>query len=125
MPTICRVYLISEGKTEEFIVNFSNVAFLLQEHKEVSEIVVVGPFDNHFVLSIKKGRIVYCSDDAVKKSIESEMKAVNFVTPPKLHSYTGIIQYVSTRTINIVSTSIMQAKEDIKKWTDAPLIKIA
>lgn len=124
----CMAYLIQNGENTEFIVNLKNLALFVQEHKYVSEIVVVGHYDNHFVLSFKEGKIDICSDPVVKKFIETEMKTVKFVNRPKLHSYKGFIQCLSVRTINISSTSLLEAEDDIQKWTIAPLkhlIKIA
>ncbi|QCJ45449.1 hypothetical protein FAY30_26250 (plasmid) [Bacillus sp. S3] len=128
MPTICRAFLINDGGTTEFIVNFTNLAIFVQEHINVSNIVVIGSFDNYFVLSVKKGKIENCSDSAVKKVIVTELSAVNYINRPILHSYKGFAQCQSVRTVNIASTSLMRAKEDFEKWTNAPLrnlIKIA
>lgn len=128
MSTICKAYLMNGEEITEFIVNFINLSVFVKEHRNVKDLVIIGPLDNHFVLSLKNGKIDYCSDSGVRKVIETELKQANEVERPKLHLYKGIAQYISINTINIASTSLLNAKDDLEKWTNAPLchlIKVA
>ncbi|RHW35951.1 hypothetical protein D1B31_17825 [Neobacillus notoginsengisoli] len=128
MPMACRAYLIHEGETTEIIVNINNLAVLVKEKSDISDIVVVGPFNNHFILNFKKGKIRFCSDPKVKEIVEAGLMKIDSESKTELFFYKGFIQYRSIQTVNICAASELQAKEVVQKWTSAPLkhlIKVA
>lgn len=121
---ICRAFLIEKKTLAEFLVNFSNLPAFLYLHKDIYEIIVIGPFENHFVLKRRNGKITFCNQPSVKSWIEQELKAFSKNEEPKLHLFQAFVNIPRVETVKIFSTSQGQAYKDFEKWSKVQPIKI-
>lgn len=127
MSKTCKAYLIENETNSDYLVNTNNLAAFLYQHRAVKEIVVTGVFfDTSFVLSMKKGAILFCSDELVKCALELEMSDFQ-EQAPHLYLYEVLVNACRLDTVKIFSDSRWQAMKDFTQWSKFPplMIKLA
>lgn len=120
MPITCKAYIVEKNYSVEFIVNLNNLSSFIQEHNNGKEIVVVGPYHYHFVLSCKGKKVNYCTNSIIKLRIEKEL--ANKKTG--LHLFQASMSGSGLQQVFIYSTSNEQAKQDLQQWTMIPFSKV-
>lgn len=120
MPNICKAYLIEDESNSDFLVNTNNLATFLHQHRDIQEIVVTG---QHFVLSMKKGEILYCSDESIRSALELELGEFK-VQVPHLYLYEVLVNACRLDTVKVFSDSRWQALNDFTQWSMFPPMKI-
>lgn len=123
MSKICKAFLIEDGSNSEYLVNSNNLSAFLYHHRDVKEVVVTGPMSNLFVLSMKKGNILYCSDDTVKTQLELEMQDFT-EKAPNLFLFEVLVSVRQFDSVKIFSDSRWQALKDFSQWSLFPPLKI-
>lgn len=124
MSNICKAYLIENESNSDFLVNTNNLAPFLHQHRAIKEVVVTGQmFNTLFVLSMKKGEILYCSNELVRTELELEMREFK-EQEPHLYLYEVLVNGCRLDTVRVISDSRWQALKDFAQWSKFPPLKI-
>lgn len=123
MSNTCKAFLIEKDTNSEFLVNTNNLAAFLYQYRSVKEIVITGPLSNLFVLNMKNGKILYCSDDEFKTHLEKEMESFT-EKEPHLFLYEVVVAIHRFDSVKIFSDSRWQALKDFSQWSLFPPLKI-